>query len=510
MYLLKTYKMVVRIENICLNIEAMPCVEHVAKCNDMLENHHAEPVLKTYQQSVSGPGRIRGVAMIHETSRLHLLEQRTRMLDTLSTIVEMLLQLPAPEAYVDAAGSSSAMLQQVAQHIVDLTQQHLGCAHVSLLVIDHNTKIFYPAALAGFSVGEAQRFRANIAGFRLSDLLIDPETIVQLEDQEVLRFDITQSPLLQSIVPLVQHPIWHLMAIQAHHTILGLLGIQFFEADYHPTSDDLLLMKAMRKLSALLIEYEHQSMERANLIFELQLMNEHLKAANVQLEAANNTQGNFISVIGHEFRSALTSIQGFSELLGEGEFDHAEVRNFAADILSDALRLKHLIDDMLELKQLQAGNITLQREYIDLNGLLREVVKRFRSIGSQHPIYLRLDKALPLIKGDREKLMHVVSNLLSNAVKYSPALAPIVVHSKLEQNLAHVIVRDNGIGIASVDLERIFSAYRQPEGKMVREHHEVGLGLPIVRQIIEMHGGRTWAEGTPGEGSHFHFTLPQG
>jgi len=432
------------------------------------------------------------------------------MLDTLSTIVEMLLQLPAPEAYVDAAGSSSAMLQQVAQHIVDLTQQHLGCSHVSLLVIDHNTKIFYPAALAGFSVGQARRFRATIAGFRLSDLLIDPEMIVQLEDQEVLRFNITQSPPLQSIVPLVQHAIWHLMAIQAHHSILGLLGIQFLEADYHPTPDDLLLMKAMRKLSALLIEHEHQSMERANLIFELQLMNEHLREANVQLETANDTQGNFISLIGYEFRSALTSIQGFSELLGEEEFGRREVRNFAADILSDAMRLKHLIDDMLELKQLQSGHIKLQREYVDLNGLLREVVKRFRSIESQHPIYLQLDKALPLIKGDREKLMHVVSNLLSNAVKYSPALAPIVVSSKLEQNLAHVIVRDNGIGIAAGDLERIFSAYRLLEGKMVHEHHEVGLGLPMVRQIIEMHGGHTWAESTLGKGSRFHFILPQG
>src|ERR1051326_4207654 len=107
--------------------------------------------------------------MIHETSKLHLLEQRTRMLDTLSTIVEMLLQLPAPQAYVDAAGSSSAMLQQVAQHIVDLMRQHLDCAHVSLLVSDHNTRIFYPAALSGFSAEQARRFRANIAGFRLSD-----------------------------------------------------------------------------------------------------------------------------------------------------------------------------------------------------------------------------------------------------------------------------------------------------------------------------------------------------
>src|SRR2546430_17259315 len=118
--------------------------------------------------------------MLRETSRVHLLEQRTRMLDTLSTIVEMLLQLPTPEAYADAAGSSSAMLQQVAQQIVDLTQQHLACSHVSLLVVDHNSKIFYSAALAGFSAGQDQRFRANVAGFRLSDLLIDPKIIARL------------------------------------------------------------------------------------------------------------------------------------------------------------------------------------------------------------------------------------------------------------------------------------------------------------------------------------------
>jgi signal transduction histidine kinase len=447
--------------------------------------------------------------MLHQTSRVHLLEQRTNMLDTLSTIIEMLLQLPTPEAYVDAAGSSSAMLQQVAQHIVDLTQQLLGCSHVCLLVVDHNTKIFYSAALAGFSPDQTQRFRANGAGFRLNDLLIDPEMIVRLEEQEMLRLDITQSPLLQPISLLVQHPTWHLVAIQAHHTILGLLGIQFLEADYNPTEDDLLLITTMRKLSALLIEHEHQSMERANLIFELQLMNNHLKEANVQLERANTTQGRFISLIGHEFRSALTSIQGFSELLGETEYSPTEIRNFASDILSDALRLKHLIDDMLELKQLQSGTSKLNREYVDLNDILREVVKRFCSLQSQHPIYLQLDNALPLIKGDREKLMQVMSNLLSNAMKFSPAGAPIMVQSKLEQNMVHIVVRDNGVGIAAEDLENIFTAYRLLEGEVVREQHEMGLGLPIVRQIIEMHGGRTWAESTPGEGSHLHFTLPQ-
>jgi len=109
------------------------------------------------------------------------------MLDTLSTIIEMLLQLPTPEAYVDAAGSSSAMLQQVAQHIVDLTQQLLGCSHVCLLVVDHNTKIFIQQHWPDSHLTQTQRFRANGAGFRLNDLLIDPEMIVRLEEQEMLR-----------------------------------------------------------------------------------------------------------------------------------------------------------------------------------------------------------------------------------------------------------------------------------------------------------------------------------
>jgi signal transduction histidine kinase len=127
----------------------------------------------------------------------------------------------------------------------------------------------------------------------------------------------------------------------------------------------------------------------------------------------------------------------------------------------------------------------------------------------RHPLTLRLDPLVAEVSGDRDKLTQVMANLLNNAVKYSPDGGEIVVSTRVEGEAAHIAVRDHGMGIPKAALQSIFERYGRVESPATRYIQGTGLGLPIVRQIVQLHGGAVWVESTVGEGSVFHVTLPR-
>jgi len=129
------------------------------------------------------------------------------------------------------------------------------------------------------------------------------------------------------------------------------------------------------------------------------------------------------------------------------------------------------------------------------------------SLSAHHVIRPQLASALPVLLGDYDKLTLVVSNLLQNAIKYSPNGGEIVVSSYIEGHMVHVSVRDYGVGIFPADLERIFERHAHIEANSTRYSEETNLGLPIVREIVQLHGGQIWAESVVGKGSIFHFTV---
>ena len=145
---------------------------------------------------------------------------------------------------------------------------------------------------------------------------------------------------------------------------------------------------------------------------------------------------------------------------------------------------------------------------VDLNAVITEVVEGVLTDAADHPIILRLDPGLGPVIGDRDKLTQVVVNLLSNAVKYSPGGGEIVVTTRAVGPSAQVLVQDHGMGIPAEGLEQVFERFARLESDATRFIQGTGLGLPIVRQIVALHGGRVWAESTVGEGSVFQFTIP--
>jgi signal transduction histidine kinase len=237
---------------------------------------------------------------------------------------------------------------------------------------------------------------------------------------------------------------------------------------------------------------------------------EQQRAVVVELERLSRAKSDFVSIVSHEFRTPLTGIQGFSEMMQSEDLTLDEMREYAGDINKDAHRLNRMITEMLDLDKMESGRMELHHEAVDLNAIVGEAADRVRPNAPTHPVSIRLDPLVGEVSGDRDKLTQVMANLLSNAVKYSPNGGEIVVSTRVEGSTVHIVVRDHGMGIPKAALETIFERYGRVESLATRHIQGTGLGLPIVRQIVQLHGGAVWVESNVGEGSVFHVTLPRG
>jgi signal transduction histidine kinase len=232
------------------------------------------------------------------------------------------------------------------------------------------------------------------------------------------------------------------------------------------------------------------------------------KIALADLRKLNKSKSDFVSVVSHEFRTPLTGIQGFSEMIRDEDLSTEDVKDFANDINKDAHRLSRMITELLDLDRMESGRMSQNRERVDLSALATEAVAHERPNASRHTFAMELDPTLPEIWADRDRITQVLTNLISNAVKYSPDGGTITVGTERLDDAAHCWVRDQGMGIPPDSIETVFERYSRLETTTTRTIQGTGLGLPIVREICQAHGGRAWAESTHGSGSTFHVTLP--
>ena len=230
--------------------------------------------------------------------------------------------------------------------------------------------------------------------------------------------------------------------------------------------------------------------------------------AIAELERLGKLKSNFVSLVSHEFRTALVGIMGFADLIQSEDLPAEDVKELARDIVLDSTRLDRLITDMLDFEKMQVGRMPIWLTDIDLNEVVRKAVGRSIAASVKHSLRLDLDSHLPTLPADYDRLTQVMANLLSNAVKYSPAGGEIVVTSRRDGDSAHLTVQDHGVGIPADSLQKVFNRYSRLEDDATRHVGGTGLGLSIAKEIIALHGGRIWAASEPGHGATFHFTLP--
>jgi len=230
--------------------------------------------------------------------------------------------------------------------------------------------------------------------------------------------------------------------------------------------------------------------------------------ANTNLEKLDQTKSEFLSIVSHEFRTALTGIQGFSELIRDGGLEPDEVRAYGGYIFNDADRVNRLIGDMLDLDRMESGRMTMRAGDVDINDIVMEAISRAVPSAVTVEFKSDLDPRLPIVSGDRDRLIQVLSNLVNNAVKYSPDGGTVTLSSRVEGRFALISVTDTGLGIPQDEIGHVFERFRRVRSGAAQSIPGTGLGLTIVKQIVEMHGGKIWVESAVGHGSSFHFTVP--
>lgn len=220
-------------------------------------------------------------------------------------------------------------------------------------------------------------------------------------------------------------------------------------------------------------------------------------------------QQTFLSVVSHELQTPVAIIKGYAELLADAPpTDPNELREPLDIIRQESERLSKMVDNLLEAARFQAGAIELHQEALDVGAWLEQAMHRLRPLARTHRLELALGQDLPAIWADPERLDQVLNNLVENAVKYTPAGGRIRIAAERAGDGVLLSVEDQGAGIPETERQRVFERFSRSDSRLVRERKGAGLGLFIVKAIIEAHGGRIWIETAPGGGAAFRCLLP--
>jgi signal transduction histidine kinase len=227
------------------------------------------------------------------------------------------------------------------------------------------------------------------------------------------------------------------------------------------------------------------------------------------LERLNRLKTEFLTTVSHEFRTALVGIQGFSELMRDADsLDLAEVKSFASEVYNDARRLDQMLDKMLDLDKVAGSRTVLQIGLTNLNTAVYDAVAAADADRHKLRVVTNLEAALPMVRGDRAKLGQLISILLSNAIKFSSVGSEILVSSRSAPSYVQVSVKDSGPGMPRDFDAQLFGRIRWSAENPTAKVLGSGLGLPMAREIVELHGGKIWFDSVVGGGSEFHFTIP--
>ena len=226
-------------------------------------------------------------------------------------------------------------------------------------------------------------------------------------------------------------------------------------------------------------------------------------------------KSNFVANVSHELRTPLVAIEKSMALIANGTV--GQVSGPQLELLTIAgrnlKRLTLLINDLLELSELESGKMRVRYEISSIDDVISDVIKSLETWANTKSIKIRknIEKALPQLYVDPNRITQVLNNLIGNSIKFTPAGGTITVSAVFNnKNTAEIeiSVQDNGIGIAKEDLPKIFDKFFQAGERVVTDISGTGIGLSIAKEIVELHGGRIWAESEKGKGTKFIFTLP--
>ncbi|MBI3031292.1 MAG: GAF domain-containing protein [Candidatus Rokubacteria bacterium] len=236
-----------------------------------------------------------------------------------------------------------------------------------------------------------------------------------------------------------------------------------------------------------------------------------IEAKSHELEVASRHKSQFLANMSHELRTPLNAILGYTELILDGIYGEApeKIRDVMERVDKSGRHLLGLINDVLDLSKIEAGQLTLALNDYSMMEVVQTVSTAVESLAAEKKLALKIEVAsdLPPGKGDERRITQILLNLVGNAIKFTET-GEVRIQAAMRDGEFVVSVADTGPGIAPADQQKIFEEFQQADSSSTRKKGGTGLGLSIARRIIELHGGRIWVESSPGKGSTFSFTLP--
>ncbi len=261
------------------------------------------------------------------------------------------------------------------------------------------------------------------------------------------------------------------------------------------------------------LELDARRRDLEKTVVDLERSSRELTEANRKLRELDRLKSDFISVASHELRTPLTSIKVYVELmLLKPDMPAARKARVLSNMNAETDRLSRLVRDLLDLSRIDTGTMPWRITDVSLEDVVRRSVTSMQALAQnkQQQLSADIDPGLPLVRGDRDRLIQVVTNLLSNAVKFTPEDGKIQVSARRlpdDPSMLLVCVQDNGRGIPPEDLDLVFGRFQRSGDHLTSGVEGTGLGLAIAREIVQFHGGTIWVESTYGQGSKFCFML---
>lgn len=400
--------------------------------------------------------------------------------------------------------------------VLHLLMDNLGYRRMLLMLYDPHRRAAYGARLAGVSreLEEAARLLEmpiEDDGSLHADLLLRGRGVL-IEDIDSVA-DRMYPPILamarqEGVRGFIAAP------LKTSQRIMGFIAADRGESPCRQEDLDLLLTIATQVAVAIDNAQAYQDLEELTRTLEhrVQDRTRELQVANEKLQELDRLKSAFVSIVSHELRTPMTSIKGYVENMLDGLTGGLTERQayYLGRVKFNVERLTRMINDLLDLSRIEAGRVELARVPLPISELIPEIVESLQPVAQAKSISIqhRHQGAPVEISGDRDKLHQILTNLIQNAVKFTPSGGQISIETKpVAGGLVQFCVADTGCGISPDEQGRIFERFYRGETIQV-DQRGAGLGLPITKSLVELHGGSIWVESVLGQGSRFYFTIP--
>ncbi len=410
--------------------------------------------------------------------------------DALSEQERLSMQLETV-AQVSTAASTVLEVDALLQAVVDLTKASFGLYHTHIYLVDNETKSLVLRAGAD-QVGRLMTLEGRRIGIQDESIVAravrNKNGVVENDVRKIV--DFLPNPLLpqtraELAVPLI-----------VGDSVIGVLDLQADQTDFF-TEEDVNIHRTLASQIAVAVQ-------NASLFAEQVETSEKLREVD-------RLKSEFLASMSHELRTPLNSIIGFADVLLEG-LDGELNERMEEDvrlIRDSGDHLRALIGDILDMSKIESGRMEMRYEEVDVQQMSRDILANAAPLAEAKNLTLHLTIAddVDVIEADRTRLRQVLWNIMGNAIKFTEK-GSVTLSLAIEGSNMLVGVHDTGIGIENAHIPIVFEQFRQIDGNLNRSVGGTGLGMPITKKLVELHGGEIWIESIMGQGSTFWFTIP--